>query len=221
MKILAVEDEPAIARIIKNSLEKSGHLVDVIDDGIEAQQRVEVFDYDVVILDIMLPGADGYEICKHIRELGLDSKIIMLTAKDDLDSKVAGLNMGADDYMTKPFSIEELEARVRALSRREKLITGTKMKIDSLILDTGTKTVSVNSRPLKTTLTEFRLIEYLLRHKDSICTRTMIRENVWGNKEHISNVMNATISKLRAKIRKLNNGKDIIQTVPKTGYRIN
>lgn len=220
MKILAVEDEPSIARIIKNILEKSGHLVDIIDDGIEAQQRVEVFDYDVVILDIMLPGADGYEVCKHIRELGLDSKIIMLTAKDDLDSKVTGLNLGADDYMTKPFSIEELEARIRALSRREKLARGTKIKINSLILDTGTKNVTVNNKPLKITLTEFRLIEYLMRHKDSLCTRTMLRENVWGNKEHTSNVMSATISKLRTKIRKLNNNKDIIHTVPKSGYRI-
>jgi DNA-binding response OmpR family regulator len=220
MKILAVEDEQSIARIIKNALEKSGHLVDVIDDGIEAQQRVEVFDYDVIILDIMLPGADGFDVCRHVRDLGLDSKIIMLTAKDDLDSKIAGLNIGADDYLTKPFSIEELEARIRALSRREKLVRGIRMKANSLILDTGTKIVTVNNKQLKTTLTEFRLIEYLMRHKDGVCTRTMLMENVWGNKDHISNVMNATISKLRAKIRKLNNNEDIIHTVPKSGYRI-
>jgi DNA-binding response OmpR family regulator len=220
MKILAVEDEPSIARIIKNSLEKSGHLVDVIDDGVEAQQRVEVFDYDVIILDIMLPGADGYEVCRHIRELGLDSKIIMLTAKDDLDSKVSGLNMGADDYMTKPFSVEELEARIRALSRREKIVYGTKIRVNSLVLDTATKTIKIHGASLKTSLMEYRLVEYLLRHRNTICTRTMLKENVWGDKSHISNVMNATISKLRAKMRKLNNNEDIIHTVPKSGYKI-
>jgi two-component system OmpR family response regulator len=220
MKILAVEDEQAIARIIKNSLQKCGHIVDVIDDGQEAKDRVEVYDYDVIILDVMLPGADGFEICRHIRSLGLDAKIIMLTARDDIDSKVAGLNVGADDYLTKPFSVDELEARIRALSRRTKITHGEKLKIKALMLDCAVKKAFVNGSPISLLPTEYRLLEYLMRHSGEICTRTMLSENVWGEKNHISNSIVATLSKLRGKIKKLNNGIDLISTVPKTGYRI-
>lgn len=220
MKILIVEDEPSISRIIKSGLSKSGHVVDVVEDGIEAKNRVEIYDYDIVILDIMLPGADGQEICAHIRNLGLNSKIIMLTAKDDIDSKVSCLNVGADDYMTKPFSINELDARIRALSRREKMVHGNKLKISGLILDLATKTANVNNNPLRVSLTEYRLLEYLLRHRNEVCTRTMLNENVWGDKSHRSNTIDATISKLRKKIKKLNNGTDIIHTIPKSGYRV-
>ncbi len=220
MRILVVEDEPAIARIIKSGLSKSGHIVDTVEDGEEAKNRVEVYDYDVIILDVMLPGADGYEVCYHIRNLGLNSKIIMLTAKDDIDSKVSGLNVGADDYMTKPFSINELEARVRALARREKIFHSTKLKIGNLTIDQSTKTIAVNKKFLKVSLTEYRLLEYLIRHRNEVCSRTMLNENVWGDKDHISNVIDATVSKLRTRIKKLNNGKDIIHTVPKSGYRI-
>ncbi|HCP08226.1 MAG TPA: DNA-binding response regulator [Candidatus Moranbacteria bacterium] len=220
MRILVVEDEPAIARIIKSGLQKGGHVVDVVEDGIEAKNRVEIYDYDIAVLDVMLPGADGYEICYFIRNLGLDTKIIMLTAKDDIDSKVSGLDVGADDYMTKPFAISELEARIRALARRERIVCGAKLKVKSLTLDLSTKTALVNNKPLKTSLTEYRLLEYLIRHKDEVCSRTMISENVWGDKDHISNVIEATISKLRNKIKKLNNNKDIIFTIPKSGYRI-
>lgn len=218
MRILTVEDEPSIARIIKNNLQRSGHVVDVVEDGTEAKERIEVYDYDVMILDIMLPGADGYEICKHARDLGLDSKIIMLTAKDDIDSKVSSLNLGADDYMTKPFSIEELEARVRALARREKMVRGTILRTKNISMDMAKKTVSINNTPLKVSLVEFRLLEYFIRHRNGICSRTMLEENVWGNKDHISNVINVTISKLRSKIRKLNNNEDLIHTIPKSGY---
>lgn len=220
MKILIVEDEPAIARLVGNSLQRSGHLVDTVDDGLEAIQRIDVYDYDVMILDIMLPGADGYEICQHIRSLGLNSKIIMLSARDDIDSKIKCLNIGADDYMTKPFSFAELEARVRALSRREKLVRTKNLEAGGLALDIEKRTAAVNDKPLKTSLIEFRLLEYLIRNKSKICTRTMLKENIWGQKERLSNVMNATMSKLRAKIKKLNNNKDIIKTVPKSGYII-
>ena len=144
----------------------------------------------------------------------------MLTAKDDIDNKIKCLNLGADDYMTKPFSFDELDARVRALGRREKLVHGTSLAAGPLILDTGKKMARVNGKKLKTSLIEFRLLEYLIRMKGKICTRTMIKENVWGNKENISNVMNATISNLRSKIRKLNRKEDIIITIPKSGYII-
>lgn len=117
MKILLAEDDPSIARIVKIGLQSGGHVVDIVDDGQEAKERVEVYDYDVIILDVMLPGMDGFKVCRHIRNSGINSKIIMLTARDDVDSRVAGLNMGADDYMTKPFSIRELDARIRALAR--------------------------------------------------------------------------------------------------------
>lgn len=220
MRILVVEDEPAIARIIKSGLEKSGHIVDVADDGTEAKNRIEVYDYEIAILDVMLPGADGYEICHHIRNLGLDSKIIMLTAKDDIDSKVSALNLGADDYMTKPFSINELEARIRALARREKIVCGTKIKVNNLVLDLSTRSITINGTPLKTSLTEYRLLEYLIRNRNNVCSRTMIKEHVWGDKDHFSNIIDATMSKLRSKMKKLNNNIDMIHTLPKSGYRI-
>jgi len=220
MRILVVEDEPAIARIIKSGLQRSGHIVDVVEDGIEAKNRLEVYDYEIIILDIMLPGADGYEICHYARNLGLDSKIIMLTARDDIDSKVSALNLGADDYMTKPFSIDELDARIRALSRRERIVCGTKLKVNNLVIDLSAKSISIKNKPLKTSLTEYRLIEYLIRNRNNVCTRTMLKEHVWGDKEHISNVIDATMSKLRVKMRKLNNGTDLIHTIPKSGYRI-
>ncbi len=220
MRILVVEDEPAIARIIKTGLEKSGHIVDVVDDGNEAKNRTDVYDYEIIILDVMLPGADGYEVCHHIRNLGLDSKIIMLTAKDDIDSKVSALNLGADDYMTKPFSIHELDARIRALARREKIIYGTKIQINNLVLDPAKKSITINTKQLKTSLTEYRLMEYLIRNRNNVCSRTMIKEHVWGEKDHFSNIIDATMSKLRSKIKKLNNNIDLIHTLPKSGYRI-
>jgi len=220
MRILVAEDEPAIVRIIRNGLQQSGHIVDSVEDGNEAKERVEIYDYNVIILDIMLPGAEGLEVCSHIRNLGLDSKIIMLTARDDIDSKVACLNAGADDYMTKPFSIVELEARVRAVGRRERIACGAKLKMKSLTLDPLTKTVFVKDNLVKTSLTEYRLLEYLLRHRNEICTRTMLDENVWGDKGHASNVIDATISQLRKKLKKADKGLDVIHTVPKSGYRI-
>lgn len=220
MKILIVEDEPAISKIVRNSLTRSGHVVDLVEDGIEAKNRVEVYDYDIIILDVLLPGADGHEICRHIRDLGLESKILMLTARSDIDSKVLSLNIGADDYMTKPFSLEELDARVRALGRREKLSSQNRLRVDSLELDRAARTATVNKKKMKVTLTEYRLLEYLIRNQNKLCSRTMLFENVWGGKEHASNTITATMSHLRAKIRKLNNDKDIIHTVPKSGYAI-
>jgi DNA-binding response OmpR family regulator len=220
MRILVVEDEPAISRILINGLQKSGHIVDLAEDGLEAIKRVEIYDYDIVVLDVMLPEVDGFEVCRHIRKLGLDSKIIMLTAKDDIDNKVLSLNIGADDYMTKPFSLEELDARVRALGRREKLAGKMQLKFDCLEIDLATRTVTVNRKPLKTSLIEFRLLEYLIRNQNRFCTRTMLIEHVWGDKANTSNTVTVTISRLRSRIRKLNNSKDIIHTVPKSGYRV-
>jgi DNA-binding response OmpR family regulator len=220
MKILVVEDEPPISRIIEKVLSRSGHLVDTIFDGLEAKERLDSYDYDILILDIMLPGADGPELCKYARSIGLNAKILMLTARDDIDSKVACLNLGADDYMTKPFSLEELEARVRALGRREKSSRMDNLVFGSLVLNLETKVATVNKKKLKTTLTEFRILEYLMRRKGSLCTRTMLEENIWGNKQNLSNVITATISKLRSKIKKLNDGRGIIQAVPQSGYRL-
>jgi DNA-binding response OmpR family regulator len=220
MRILTVEDEPSILRLIRNALERSGHLVDTAEDGAEAIRKIEIYDYDIIILDIMLPELDGTEVCRYIRKLKLNSKIIMLTAKDDVDTKIKCLNMGADDYMTKPFSFDELDARIRALSRREKIFSGLKLKADSLELDPITRTIKLGGKKLKVTHIEFRLMEFLIRHKNQICTRTMLEENVWGNKENVSNVMNATVSKLRNKIKKISKDKNIIKTMSKSGYMI-
>lgn len=233
MWLLLVEDEKNLAQSIKRGLEEEGHVVEMIHDGEEAELEGLVNDYDVVILDWRLPKRDGKQILKKWREQERWFPVLMLTALDDLDHRVSGLDAGADDYMSKPFSFDELLARVRALGRRsselnsnDKAVTAGPIELDSrkhLVQVCG---VNLSLRPK-----EFILLELLIKHPESVFSKTQIAERVWGSAYYVSdNTIEATISTLRQKLFDsfkncdtwpLSNDKHIIETIRGAGYRLN
>lgn len=218
MVILLVEDEKKQAEFIHKALEQDYYKVDVSYDGEDALKKIEVRDYDTIIVDLNLPKISGDELVKRIRGMGLHTPILVLTANDDVDRKVANLDSGADDYLTKPFAIDELLARVRALLRREKVAQPQTFVQGNLELIYGTHEVKVNGQPIKLTKNEFRLLDFLSRMPERVCTRAMIEEHVWGyNSNNESNVIEASIYNLRRKLGKDN--KNLIQTVQNVGYR--
>lgn len=220
MTILVVEDEVKITRFIKKGLEMEHYTVDVAYDGQEALDKAEVNDYDLIILDIMLPKMDGIEVCKKIRKAKIDAPIIMLTAKDTVNDRIKGLDAGADDYLIKPFAFGELIARIRALLRREKTVKSTKLKIGNLTLNPATHEVYRDGKEIQLSSKEYRLLDYMMRRPGHVCTRTMIGEHIWGyNFTDDSNVIDVYISYLRKKIDKGFNGR-LIHTVRDVGYKV-
>ncbi|MFH1175467.1 MAG: response regulator transcription factor [bacterium] len=220
MTILLVEDEEKITRFIKRGLELEHFTVDVAYDGEEALKLIEINGYDLVVLDLMLPKKDGIEVCREIRKNGISTPILMLTAKDLVDDKIAGLDSGADDYMVKPFAFGELLARIRALLRRERSVKQTKLQIDDLVLDPATHEVQRAGKEIELTSKEYRLLDYFMRHPNQVCTRTMIGEHVWGyNFSQNSNVIDVYISYLRKKVDSGFQSK-IFSTVRDVGYRL-
>ncbi len=218
MIILLIEDEKKQSEFIQRALEQDYYKVDVTYDGKEALDRVEVRDYDLIIVDLNLPNVKGEDIIKRIRELELKTPVLVLTANDELGSKVANLDNGADDYLTKPFALDELLARVRALLRREAQPLPQTFKQGNLELVYSTHEVKIDGNPIKLTKNEFRLLDFLSRMPERVCTRAMIEEHVWGyNSSNKSNVIEASIYNLRKKLGKHN--KDLIQTVQNIGYR--
>jgi DNA-binding response OmpR family regulator len=218
MVILLIEDEKKQAEFIQKALDQDYYKIDVAYDGEEAMQKIEVRDYDLIIVDLNLPKLPGEEVVKRIRSLGLHTPILVLTANDDISMKVANLNEGADDYLTKPFALDELLARVRALLRREKVAQPQVFKQGNLELVYGTHEVKINGQPVKLTKNEFRLLDFLSRMPERVCTRAMIEEHVWGyNSDNQSNVIEASIYNLRKKLG--SSYKDMIQTVQNVGYR--
>lgn len=219
MVILLIEDEHKQAEFIQKALEQDYYKVDVVFDGQEALERIEVRDYDGIIVDLNLPNISGQEIVKKIRELKLSTPVLVLTANDDVTSKVENLDNGADDYLTKPFSIDELLARVRALLRRKENPLPQTFKQGDLELMYATHEVKINGKPIKLTKNEFRLLDFLSRMPERVCTRAMIEEHVWGyNTNTKSNVIEASIYNLRRKLGKEH--KHLIQTVQNIGYRM-
>ena len=218
MVVLLIEDEKKQSEFIQRALEQDYYKVDVLYDGKEALDRIEVRDYDLIIVDLQLPQVSGVEIVKRIRELKLKTPVLVLTANDDTSMKVTNLDNGADDYLTKPFALDELLARVRALLRREATPIPQTFKQGNLELMYATHEVKVDGSPVKLTKNEFRLLDFLSRKPDRVCTRAMIEEHVWGyNTDNQSNVIEASIYNLRRKLGAKN--KNLIQTVQNIGYR--
>jgi len=201
MRILVVEDQRNVARVVAKGLREQGYAVDVAYDGLEAEERLELETYDLVILDLMLPHVDGIEVCRRLRERGATTPVLMLTARDDKASRIAGLDTGADDYLTKPFDFDELLARVRALLRRSAVYVPPSLAIGDLVLDATRRMATRGDRPVELTTKEFSVLEYLMRNAGRIVSREELSEHVWD--EHFdpfSNVIEVYIGRLRKKI---------------------
>jgi len=220
MRILVVEDEVRIADFISRGLSEQGYAVDVAYDGDEALGWADVAQFDVIILDVMLPVRSGIEVCRTMRQRGLRIPILMLTARDAVEDRVRGLDSGADDYLVKPFAFAELLARLRALIRREPAASGVVLQVDDLIFDTTTREVSRQGIRIELTTKEGSLLEFLMRHPNQVLTRTMISEHVWNyDFDNATNVIDVHIRNLRKKIDDPFPIK-LVQTARGAGYRI-
>jgi DNA-binding response OmpR family regulator len=220
MRILLVEDEIPLAKSLKKALEKEGFAVDFVSDGELAERRIRLYqkEYDAIVLDLMLPKRDGLEICRNIREAGIKNPVLVLTARGDTDDKVNALNAGADDYLVKPFSLEELVARIRAIMRRPEQVLFPKLEAQGLVLDPVTRRVKWHDREVDLTVKEFALLEYLLRHPNQVISRNQILDHIWDFEfDSFSNVVDVHMKNLR---KKINGHEDIIETVRGIGYRI-
>ncbi len=218
MVILLIEDEPKQSEFIATALEQAAYVVDTAYDGEEALKKIEVRDYDLMIVDLHLPKVSGEELIGRIRELKLATPILVLTANDNTDTKVLTLNTGADDYLTKPFALDELLARVRALMRRPAAVVPHTFVAGQLELRYGTHEIKAGEKIVKLTRNEFRLLDFLVHKPDRVCTRAMIEEHVWGyNTTNESNVIEVVVYNLRRKLGP--QIKKYIQTVPNIGYR--
>lgn len=220
MRVLVVEDERRIADFIRKGLTEAGYAVDCAYDGDEALDWVAVVEYDLIVLDVMLPQRDGVEVASTLRARNVSTPILMLTARDAVDDRVRGLDSGADDYLVKPFAFAELLARLRALGRREPAVSNPRLQIGDLVLDTTTRVVERQGEVIDLTNKEHSLLEYLMRHPHQVLTRTMIAEHVWNyDFDNATNVIDVHIRYLRRKIDDPFDTK-LIQTVRGAGYRI-
>jgi DNA-binding response OmpR family regulator len=221
MRILIVEDELRIAAYIKRGLEEQGYAVDSAFNGREALECAQTVDYDVIVLDIMLPEIDGLAVCRQLRKRKCRTPVLMLSARGGLDDRVNGLDAGADDYLAKPFALKELLARLRALTRRAADAPKSPvMQLGDLRVDTRTRRVTRAGRPIKLTSKAFASLEYMLRSTDRVLTRTEIAEHVWNfDSANQSNIVDVYIRNLRRGIDDPFETK-LIQTIRGTGYRI-
>lgn len=219
MRLLVVEDEKQIQNFLKKSFEAEGFAVDTVDDGDIGLQMALVNEYDFIILDNALPSRSGLEICCDLRTQEKTMPILVLSVKSSTDTKVMALNAGADDYLTKPFSFAELLARVHALLRRPREITGTIYEAHDITLDTKQHRVTKNGDEVVLTRKEFMLLHYLMRHRGTVLSRGMIMEHVWDmNADPFSNTIESHILSLRKKLG-INKSKEIIKTVSGYGYK--
>ncbi|MBI2298611.1 MAG: response regulator transcription factor [Armatimonadetes bacterium] len=180
MRILLVEDDPSVAHFVQKGLREEGYAVDVVADGEAGELIYRANPYDLLIVDVMLPGQDGFTLVQHVRQQDLHTPLLLLTARAGVDDRVEGLSLGADDYLTKPFAFSELVARVRALLRRASLDQSCVLTCADLVLDPVAHTVSRAGQPIDLTRTEYALLEYLLRRRGEVVTRAQITEQVWG-----------------------------------------
>jgi two-component system copper resistance phosphate regulon response regulator CusR len=220
MRILVVEDEPDAAAMLAKGLREQSYAVDVAEDGVSALEQAYVNDYDVFILDVLLPRKSGLEVCRELRDGGTVAPILMLTARDGVPDRVAGLDAGADDYLPKPFHFDELLARVRALLRRGPALAPATLAIGDLLIDTRTHRVARAGRPIPLTAREYALLEYLARRMDDVVPRSAIIEHVWdGNYDSVSNLVEVYVQRLRRKIDDDHDHK-LIRTRRGAGYTL-
>ena len=220
MKILLAEDEVDLNNVVTRYLKKNGYSVDSVLDGEEALDYLEYGEYDLVILDIMMPKVDGFEVIKKLRDKGNHTSVLMLTARDSADDKVKGLDLGADDYIVKPFDFNELMARIRAVVRRKYGNSSNRLVIGDLILDTSEKSVTRAGIKIELTGKEYEVLEYLMQSKNRILSREQIKEHVWDyDYEGDSNIIDVLIKNIRKKID-ITNGNQIIYTKRGLGYVI-
>src|SRR5687767_11579753 len=201
MRILVVEDEPAAAAVLAKGLREHSYAVDVAADGAAAMAQASSTDYDLVILDVLLPRINGLELCRRLRDFGATVPILMLTARGGLDQRVQGLDAGADDYLSKPYHFPELLARVRALLRRGPALAAQVVDVDDLRIDTRARRVERAGRPIQLTTKEYTLLEYLARRRGEVVGRADIAEHVWDDSfDPLSNLIEVYIQRLRRKV---------------------
>jgi len=220
MLVLIAEDNERLASFVKKGLQEVGFAVDVAHDGEMAAYMARTGAYDVIVLDIMLPGRSGFDVIRDARKSGVSTPIICLTARDQVEDKVAGLELGADDYLVKPFEFAELLARIRALRRRSPEMAPQKLRCADLELDPATRHVRRGGTEIELTAKEYGLLEYLMRRKGTVVTRTSIIQNVWDmNFDSLTNVVDVFINRLRNKVDYPFGG-SLIRTVRGVGYRL-
>jgi len=221
MRLLLVEDDGTISRFLLKGLREEQHVVDLAEDGPTGLDQAVATDYDAVVLDLMLPGLDGFDVCRQMRTQGVATPVLVISARDAVRDRVRGLDCGADDYLVKPFAFEELLARLRALDRRGRnRQTSRTLSYGSLSIDPVDHRVSLNGQILSLTATEYRLLEYLLRRAESIVTRDQLAEHVWGGDyDSLSNLADVYVGYVRRKLQAAD-PRPLIQTVRGLGYML-
>jgi DNA-binding response OmpR family regulator len=220
MRILVVEDDAKMAELLRRGLTDQGHTVDVAPDGLKGLEKAQAMPLDVIVLDVMLPGVDGLQVAKRLRACGIRTPILMLTARDSVPDVVRGLDVGADDYLTKPFSFEVLAARLRVIARRTSTESSSVLQISDLTLNTEAHEVHRGKRALVLTRTEFVILEHLMRRAGRVVSRDDLIEAAWGiDREVESNTLDVFIFQLRSKIE-AGGASRLIQTVRGFGYTV-
>lgn len=218
MKVLVVEDDRTVGQFVVRGLEEQQIQVDLVDDGVDALARATQGEYDVIVLDLRLPKMTGGEVLRTLRDRGVTTPVLVLTAQDAVESKVTALRTGADDYVTKPFAFEELLARVEALGRRPRTMAPPVLQVADLVIDTGSRQVTRAGRGLDLTPKEYAVLEYLARNEGRVMSRTLITEYAWGYSfDPGTNVVDVVINRLRKKVDRTEDGR-LIHTVRGVGY---
>jgi DNA-binding response OmpR family regulator len=220
VKILLVEDDARLAQLLRRGLTESGHVVDHEEDGSVVEDAARAGEYDAIVLDVMLPGKDGYAVTQALRAAGVRTPILMLTARDTIDDRVRGLDAGADDYLCKPFGFRELEARLRSITRREPQPLREELRVADVTMDLRTRRVMRGARAISLTARETAFLEFLMRNEGALVTRSMLENALWErDRATASNLIEVYVRRLRAKLE-AGGEPPLIQTVRGAGYRM-
>ncbi len=221
MKILIVEDDARIAAPLAKDLRHQHHTVDIVQDGVEGWEYAQATDYDLILLDLMLPRLDGVELCKRLRSAGSQAIVLMLTARDTTSDKVIGLDAGADDYLVKPFKLEELSARIRALQRRSRALQPVVLQHGELRLDPASQQVVYGCEVVLLTPKEYLLLDYFMRHPTQVLSRSALLNQLWEfDQDSGEGTIKTHLTNLRSKLRAAGSSKNFIETVYGVGYRL-